>query len=63
MNVAVETLGVYLQLIRDWKDTIIFYIAPSKLTIVSLLVRVDSGASLYYHRIKRSLFSVFSWVG
>ena len=39
MVAAVEILDVYFQPIRDWEDTILFYIALTQVAIVSLLVR------------------------
>ena len=39
MDVAVKTLNVHLEPIRDREDTILFYIERTELTIVSLLVR------------------------
>ena len=38
-TVAVKILNVHLQTIRDWEDTILFYIESTELTVVSLLVR------------------------
>ena len=39
MDVAVEILDVHFHPIRDWEDTILFYIERTSLTIVSLLLR------------------------
>ena len=37
MDVAVEILDVYLHSIRDWEDTILFYIESNPLSIFGLL--------------------------
>ena len=37
MDVAVEKLEVHLHPIRDWEDTILFYLERTSLFIVSLL--------------------------
>ena len=39
MDVAIEILDIHLHPIRDWEDTILFYIERTQLTIFSLLVR------------------------
>ena len=65
MDVAVETLDVLLQPIRDCEDTTLLYKAHTALPQVSLLVQIhhvyirDIGVVLFYHRIIRSLSSVF----
>ena len=46
MDVAVKILNVHLQPIRDWEDTILFYIERTELTVFSLFVRYTMCISL-----------------
>ena len=39
IDVAIEILDIHLHPIRDWEDTILFYIERTQLTIFSLIVR------------------------
>ena len=68
-TVAVELPEVHIQPIRDWDETILFYIALTPLTVVSLIKLLHnvytsySGVNSFIHRYNWSIPSVFYRVG